>query len=962
MANAQLRPVLRHIHRLAGGCGTDDLTDSQLLQHFASQGDEAAFAALVRRYGRLVLSVCRHVLGHEQDAEDAFQATFLVLVRKAASIRKREALASWLHGVAFHLAHKAKRAAARRRIHERQAPPMPQGKAHADLTWRELQGVLEEEVNRLPEIYRAPFVLCCLDGQSKGEAARRLGCPEGTVSGRLARARKQLQQRLVRRGVALSAVLGGLALSQDPMKAAVPSVLTTSTIRAGIIYATTQTIPAGVLSAEAAALVRGVATGLLLAKCKIATLFFVALGLLVAGITALGHEAPAQPQDKEASPAAARPASKPAELPRPNAQAEMVVRGRVLDSAGKPLAEAQVAVLARQGLMLSSWEGWAVLRNEVLGQSRTDDQGQFQLRVPRTDATMTMRQLRVVAYAAGHGMGWKALAPDAQQAEAELRLTSEQVVRGRLVGLQGTPAVGVQVHVVRVTRPGQKGEREEDVVIRVPGVGFPFGPRTAKTDAQGNFVIQGLGPNWKVELEIRDDRYQRDKDDWIIDTADRKKCENIQLVLAPAHVVEGRVIYKDTGKPVAHARLVIASPYVLDSETDAQGRFRVSLYPITLAGGEVGVQAFPPEGQPYLPKWQGVQFPRGVVHREMEVALPRGVLVRGHITEAATGKPVGGANVECGSVFGECGPTHCTSGPDGIYQIGVAPGIQALKVTCPTGEYIPQVVGSAQGTLDKPIGDPSYYHAVVELNIKPNAQVVEAPIQVRRGETVRGRLIGPDGKPVSSAVMFVSGHRPRSERTMHPTDLPDGRFEIRGCDPNKTYHVLFLEHARRVRLMMTVESLKSYGQLWLPELLGAQNKLGAVVELSARKTAEPLVVRLAPCGSVKLRFRAPSGKPLAGYAPWLQLVVTPGPTIYKAEQDKTLAAEVITLVGRYGNLGQGDPLTDAQGQITFHGLIPGATYRLKRTRQEPINEVLKDFTVEAGKTAELDITTPKPPE
>src|SRR5262249_30929805 len=192
MANAPLGLVLRHIRKLADSETVKDLTDGQLLQHFSAQDDETAFAAILHRYGRLVMSVCRRVLHHEQDAEDAFQATFLILARKARSIQKREALASWLHGVAYHMASRAKRSATRRRNHELQASPMPQEKPHSELALRELQVILDEEVQRLPEIYRVPFVLCCLEGHGKTEAARRLGWKEGTVSGRLARARHQL--------------------------------------------------------------------------------------------------------------------------------------------------------------------------------------------------------------------------------------------------------------------------------------------------------------------------------------------------------------------------------------------------------------------------------------------------------------------------------------------------------------------------------------------------------------------------------------------------------------------------------------------------------------------------------------------------------------------------------------------------------------------------------------------------
>ena len=138
------------------------------------------------------------------------------------------------------------------------------------------------------------------------------------------------------------------------------------------------------------------------------------------------------------------------------------------------------------------------------------------------------------------------------------------------------------------------------------------------------------------------------------------------------------------------------------------------------------------------------------------------------------------------------------------------------------------------------------------------------------------------------------------------------------------------------------------------ELIGSANKLGASVEITPKKVTDDLVVKMAPCGKAKVRFVDDKGKPLANFSPWLQLVVTPGPTINQALQDKVLAAEVVALTGRYSGQA-GDLITDAKGYVTFEGLIPGATYRLKKVQQEPINEIIKEFTVEAGKTLELEI-------
>src|SRR5262245_58024251 len=229
MAHGQTGTLLQHLRQLLHAEVTADLTDTQLLQRFAAEHDEAAFAALLARHGPTILQLCRRILHHTHDAEDAFQATFLVLARLAGSIRKPEAVGSWLYGVAHRIAVKASQAAARRRKRERQVSDMRGGDLAADVALRDLQIVLDEEVNRLPEQYRAPFVRCCLEGKSRTEVARELGWREGTLASRLDRARHLLRQRLTRRGVTLSAALAAVTLTAVEATA-VPSPLVATTL------------------------------------------------------------------------------------------------------------------------------------------------------------------------------------------------------------------------------------------------------------------------------------------------------------------------------------------------------------------------------------------------------------------------------------------------------------------------------------------------------------------------------------------------------------------------------------------------------------------------------------------------------------------------------------------------------------------------------------------------------------
>src|SRR5262245_24429307 len=282
MSEGQLGPVIRQIRHLAAPA-PDNCSDAQLLQRFARDRDEAAFEALVRRHGSLVWGVCRRVLRHTQDAEDAFQATFLTLTRKPSSIRRGDSVASWLFGVARRVARRAADLRSRARI--REAPPRPSDTDNppAEAALRELQAILQEEVAGLPEKLRAPFVLCCLEGKSKAEAAKDLGWKEGTVSGRLAAARKQLQRRLTRRGVSLSASLCAGVLTQDTSGAAVPAALVAATVRAASQVAAGKAAVSEVSSAKVAEALKAVTKSALMTQSRVATALVLALAIVASG-------------------------------------------------------------------------------------------------------------------------------------------------------------------------------------------------------------------------------------------------------------------------------------------------------------------------------------------------------------------------------------------------------------------------------------------------------------------------------------------------------------------------------------------------------------------------------------------------------------------------------------------------------------------------------------------------------
>jgi RNA polymerase sigma factor (sigma-70 family) len=280
MGTQPLGTFLRRLRQVIGVREGSGLADAQLLERFVAGRDEAAFEVLVWRHGPMVLAVCRRLLRHEQDAEDAFQATFLALARKAGSIARRETLAAWLHRVASRVALRARRRTAQRAAREQpgvEALAVPAAPAVPG----ELRLVLDQEVNCLPARYRVPFILCYLEGRTQQEVAQQLGCPPGTVASRLAWARDRLRARLTRRGLGLGAAAPLALLLPEGAPAAVPAALVGSTVKAALAFAAGETAVG--LATAPAALAEGMLQVMQLAKIKTAVAVLLVLGVLGGG-------------------------------------------------------------------------------------------------------------------------------------------------------------------------------------------------------------------------------------------------------------------------------------------------------------------------------------------------------------------------------------------------------------------------------------------------------------------------------------------------------------------------------------------------------------------------------------------------------------------------------------------------------------------------------------------------------
>ncbi len=300
MPTSPMTVVLQHL-RCALLRDDANLTDAQLLECFLSRRQPAALEALVRRHAGMVWGVCCRVLGDQHDAEDAFQATFLVLVRKAASVKPRAKIGNWLYGVAHQTALKGRAVRARRCGRERQVIVMPEPAATERDLGRDLQPLLDQELSRLPEKYRTVLAFCELEGKSVKETARQLGLPQGTAASRLARAKALLARRLARRGLTVSAGTLVGVLSQEVASASAPAKLLSSTIKAVTAVATGQAL-AGLIPVKVAALSEGVLKAMLMTKLKVVSLAALVGTMLVLTYGAFAGQQATSSADKQVTP------------------------------------------------------------------------------------------------------------------------------------------------------------------------------------------------------------------------------------------------------------------------------------------------------------------------------------------------------------------------------------------------------------------------------------------------------------------------------------------------------------------------------------------------------------------------------------------------------------------------------------------------------------------------------------
>jgi RNA polymerase sigma factor (sigma-70 family) len=666
-----------------------DVPDRELLERFVRRHDEAAFAGLVHRHGAMVLAVCRRVLREPHDAEDACQATFIILARKAADVRKPDALGSWLHGVAYRVARDL-----RAKLARRATQPLAPGDdvARADrpetLTWAEVRQALDEEMVRLPEHYRAALVLCYLEGRSRDEAALQLGWSLPTLRGRLERGRALLHARLVRRGLTLSAGLIASAVAQDLAAAVMPARLALHIVR----YTTD---PAAAVSPQVATLVHGAVKAMIGFKKK-HMLALVLVVLLTTGGYAAYQYCTAEPLAQ-----AWTSALTPGEV-----QADETVQlgGQVLDPDGQPLDGAELYVMAQWDSTLNEGPSagkryvmaqWDSPLNEGPSAGKSGKDGRFTLAAPKSELARhfaAARPVYLVADAKGLGMAWRTAADFLPKQERDkvgpisrlaggpwdsapvLKLTRDDVpLTGRIETPDGKPVAGAAVWVERVFANDANDLAAWDAAIGRHedfGTAHKFLPRelggdglsrfAATTDRDGRFKLTGIGANRVVSLRLagrglaaativarteRGSRLDVNFGGWFGPDAHGCYGADFAVTAGRARPIIGVVRDADTGRPVPGA-LVWSHRFAghsmdgintLRTRADAQGRYRLDGMP---AGKGNALLVRGPADQPYLPAIAEVDTSSGEGLAELDLKVQRGLWAEGQVTDAATGRPL----------------------------------------------------------------------------------------------------------------------------------------------------------------------------------------------------------------------------------------------------------------------------------------------------------------------------------
>jgi protocatechuate 3,4-dioxygenase beta subunit len=771
-----------------------------------------------------------------------------------------------------------------------------------------------------PACFQEAFVLCVLEGKSGSEAAVLLGCKEGTVKSRVNRARRQLQQRLARRGISLGTLLAALSIADGATAAGLPAVLAHVTIRSGLVVAAGEPA-AGVIPAHVATLAAGVTQAMFLTKAKIVTTVLLTVGLLAAsagalayrGFTANGAD---QPPASDAKPAPKPQATKPTDT--------IEIAGRVLDPDGKPIAGAKLY----QAYRVEFIDRDAPPAPKVRGTTGPD--GRFHFTIPKADLTSAPRTtLQVVAIAKGFGPDWVEIQKPAA-GELTLRLVKDDVpITGRILDLEGKPIRGAVIRPsILMTTPEEnltpwlqdikdKKRFQHRDMLKKQLIGFPFGipglPETLTTGADGRFRLTGVGRERVVAVRISGPKVRSEFvmmltralpkfqafDNPSSDDKFTIYGATFEHFATPPKPMIGTVRDKDTGKPLAGVKIDAAPARPV--YTDKDGKYRFDSLPGDGLGGRndfgIPVLAIPPADQPYLVGFQEVKFGPGVEAMTVDFNLKRGVWVQGKVTNKATGNPVA-ARIEYRispdnphrkdaadfARFPSLPADLYRTRSDGTFRIPVLPGPGVLTAHGPYGDFI------AAGTAD--------------INPGKDGEPAACAIALDPGRTLTGTILGPDGQPLTGVHVF--GMKPRDFWTPQP--LKTAYFTLTAVDPRRSRSLIFLHPEKR-----WVKAVELQGN--------AQDKF---------------TVRLEPAGTITGRLVDEDGQP----RPDVNLL------IHFVRKDNDYVAEHLPARIK----------TDREGRFRVEGLAPGVVYQINLAGKPPnitTGSVANRLSVKSGETKDL---------
>jgi RNA polymerase sigma factor (sigma-70 family) len=950
MATAPMNRILGHLRVSVG-----DGSDAELLQAFLTGRDSAAFAAIVRRHGPAVLSACRQVLRQESDVEDAFQATFLVLLKKGHAIRRKQSLGSWLFGVAHRVAVNARCRRAKLDGRERTNEELPHPPSESpDLSWREASKILHEELNRLPDKLRLPLLLCHLEGKSRDEAAAELGWTLGKLKGMLERGRSRLRARLQRRGIALSA--GLLAAVETASSASIPSTWVDSIVS----FEKTGIAPPGI-----AAIAKGVQLvfrPIHVFAAALGVAILVAAGVVIASSTSTDQT---PPKKEPPSPVVQEP-------PKPAAE-QLTVTGKVIDADRKPVAGAKLYIPALKRTPPTSEDD---IGTKLVGETAAD--GSYKVTFEKSQFTRYL-----IVGAPGHGIAWENLQEASGSHEATVKLAKDQSVGGRIIDTEGKPVAGATVRVMSLLAldegkldkflTGWKNDWQEAMQMLNNRMYMPLESvhGDGKSDADGRFALKGIGIERVAHVEVTKPGYgkatvyivaQPGLDAAPINKAATDKIPprlripgqppllagpKAEVVVEGTKVIEGTVTDAETGKPLAGVMVTSGSGYNshLMAASDKDGKYRLTGL---IKNREYLVHTATRDKKTTYLSWSArIRDTEGLTPIRHDITMTRGIVVTGRLIDRKTGKPIDGsvrfAPLPDNKFFGTSPAysgyscerfSHSTEG--GKFRVVTIPGTSLLTAQVhETGEKI--------GTMDinpflSAVPDPDYSayfakdddgsyrvtaagnsleflanaQACKVVDLKPDAKEVEIDIYLERGKTATLKVVDDAGKPLEGAVVtgLTSGWA-------MPFTLPKDTATIYALNADNP-RTLFLMHAGR--------------------------KLGGTLAVKGDES-EPVTAKLVPLGSISGKLIDTDGSPIVGVAVTLNFPSGGGNTLY-----------------RDANLSRAPVVTDKDGVFRLDNVVPGAKFYLNMTRKQEyfIGEPKIGLRqVEPGKTLDLGMLTVK---